>query len=72
MKPIGYICGFCFTVMEIACGEHGECIPKLVMAVNGGKCNNLNQQQLMASVTETCIANDISKDSTNSKWQHRG
>jgi hypothetical protein len=55
--------------MEVACGEYGECIPKLVMAVNNGKCNNLNQQQLAASVTETCIANDIVKDNTDSKWK---
>ncbi|KAJ9595430.1 hypothetical protein L9F63_013389, partial [Diploptera punctata] len=50
-------------VMEVACGEHGECIPKLVMAVNNGKCNNLIQQQL--SATGTCIANDIVKDNSN-------
>jgi hypothetical protein len=29
--------------MEVACGEHGECVHKLVMAVNNGKCNNYNQ-----------------------------
>ncbi|XP_069675336.1 ATP-binding cassette sub-family G member 4-like [Periplaneta americana] len=52
-------------VMEVACGEHGECIPKLVMAVNNGKCNNLNQQQLAANAVETCIANDIVKDSAD-------
>jgi hypothetical protein len=53
--------------MEVACGEHGESIPKLVMAVNNGKCNNLNQQQLTANATETCIANDIVKENTDSK-----
>ncbi|KDR09575.1 ATP-binding cassette sub-family G member 4 isoform X2 [Zootermopsis nevadensis] len=52
-------------VMEVACGEHGECIPKLVMAVNSGKCNNLNQQQSASNVTETCIANDNVKDNTD-------
>lgn len=26
--------------MEVACGEHGEAIHKLVTAVNNGKCNN--------------------------------
>jgi hypothetical protein len=30
-------------VMEIASGEHGECVHKFVMAVNNGKCNNYNQ-----------------------------
>jgi hypothetical protein len=53
--------------MEVACGEHGESIPKLVTAVNNGKCNNLNQQQPTASATETCIANDIVKENTDSK-----
>jgi len=55
--------------MEVACGEHGDCIPKLVMAVNSGKCNNLNQQQWQhtASAIKTCVANDIVKEDTNSK-----
>lgn len=30
-------------VMEVACGEHGEHVPKLVTAVTNGKCNNLYQ-----------------------------
>lgn len=29
--------------MEVACGEHGEAVYKLVSAVNNGKCNNYNQ-----------------------------
>ncbi len=29
--------------MEVACGEHGEHVPKLVTAVANGKCNNLYQ-----------------------------
>ena len=53
--------------MEVACGEHGDCIPKLVMAVNSGKCNNLNQQQHTASAIKTCVANDIVKEDTDSK-----
>lgn len=56
--------------MEVACGEHGDCIPKLVMAVNSGKCNNLNQQQQhTASAIKTCVANDIVKEDTDSKWK---
>lgn len=26
--------------MEVACGEHGDWVNKLVVAVNNGKCNN--------------------------------
>jgi hypothetical protein len=55
--------------MEVACGEHGDCISKLVIAVNSGKCNNLNQQQKTASATKTCVANDIVKEDTESKWK---
>lgn len=29
--------------MEVACGEHGEAVYKLVTAVNNGKCNNYHQ-----------------------------
>lgn len=29
--------------MEVASGEHGEHVPKLVTAVANGKCNNLYQ-----------------------------
>jgi hypothetical protein len=51
-------------IMEAACGEHGESIPKLVMAVNNTKCNNFNQQQIEASAIETCIANYIVEEDT--------
>lgn len=29
--------------MEVACGEHGEAVYKLVTAVNNGKCKNYNK-----------------------------
>ncbi|XP_049789006.1 ATP-binding cassette sub-family G member 4-like isoform X1 [Schistocerca nitens] len=51
-------------VMEVACGEHGDCVHKLVLAVNNRKCNNLDQQQLTANGSAPCIANDIVKDSS--------
>ncbi|KYN06511.1 ATP-binding cassette sub-family G member 1 [Cyphomyrmex costatus] len=37
-------------VMEVACGEHGECVHKLVMAVNNGKCNNYQLHQAGTTV----------------------
>jgi ABC-type multidrug transport system ATPase subunit/ABC-type multidrug transport system permease subunit len=43
-------------VMEVASGEHGESIPKLVMAINNA---NLIQQQIEASATGTSTATDI-------------
>lgn len=53
--------------MEVACGEHGDCVHKLVLAVNNGKCNNLNPQLPAANSSTLCIANDISKEATESK-----
>lgn len=31
-------------VMEVACGEHGEAVENLVMAVNNGKCHAYNRR----------------------------
>ncbi|KAG8225049.1 hypothetical protein J437_LFUL000027 [Ladona fulva] len=47
-------------VMEVACGEHGEYVHKLVMAVNNGKCNNWNPS--LISKAKACISNDIAKE----------
>ncbi|XP_063222781.1 ATP-binding cassette sub-family G member 4-like isoform X3 [Bacillus rossius redtenbacheri] len=52
-------------VMEVVCGEHGDCVPKLVMAVNNGKCNNLTQPPLLDTPATPCVTNDISKDTPN-------
>lgn len=48
--------------MEVACGEHGECVHKLVMAVNNGKCNNYQHQQAALAAAQTA-SNDIAKKS---------
>lgn len=34
--------------MEVACGEHGEAVYKLVTAMNNRKCNNFEQESLLA------------------------
>lgn len=59
-------------VMEVACGEHGECVHKLVMAVTSGKCQPFNRSTSKevsetASVSNgaTSVANDIIKTSNS-------
>ncbi|OAD55232.1 ATP-binding cassette sub-family G member 4, partial [Eufriesea mexicana] len=49
-------------VMEVACGEHGECVHKLVMAVNNGKCANYQHHQAAINAVQT-VSNDIAKES---------
>lgn len=48
--------------MEVACGEHGECVHKLVMAVNNGKCANYQHYQSTINAVQT-VSNDIAKES---------
>ncbi|XP_020294976.1 ATP-binding cassette sub-family G member 4 [Pseudomyrmex gracilis] len=50
-------------VMEVACGEHGECVHKLVMAVNNGKCNNYQHHQAAIAASQNAVSNDIAKES---------
>lgn len=46
--------------MEVACGEHGDYVQKLVIAVNAGRCNNYVKRV----EAEAIISNDIAKEST--------
>nr|CAD7574647.1 unnamed protein product [Timema californicum] len=49
--------------MEVVCGEHGECVSKLVTAVNNGKCNNLTQpQQVLLDSSPQCVSDEIAKN----------
>ncbi|KAL6438392.1 hypothetical protein ACFW04_004495 [Cataglyphis niger] len=58
-------------VMEVACGEHGECVHKLVMAVNNGKCNNYQHHQAAISTAQT-VSNDIAKESPQEQTKSEG
>ncbi|XP_057659552.1 ATP-binding cassette sub-family G member 4 isoform X1 [Diorhabda carinulata] len=46
-------------VMEVACGEHGDYVQKLVIAVNAGRCNQFATPDHRNSKT---VSNDIVKD----------
>ncbi|XP_048516989.1 ATP-binding cassette sub-family G member 4 isoform X2 [Dendroctonus ponderosae] len=48
-------------VMEVACGEHGDYVQKLVVAVNAGRCNTALSKALEAT-GQKLIANDIAKE----------
>lgn len=45
--------------MEVACGEHGEYVQKLVVAVNAGRCDNFWQK---GDMNGKVISNDIAKE----------
>lgn len=45
-------------VMEVACGEHGEAVYKLVSAVNNGKCSSYNQVNAQNSRVSLVQANN--------------
>lgn len=47
--------------MEVACGEHGDYVQKLVVAVNAGRCNTALSKALEAT-GQKLIANDIAKE----------
>lgn len=48
--------------MEVACGEHGDYVQKLVVAVNAGRCNKFSTPDRLSS--KKMISNDIAKETT--------
>lgn len=50
-------------VMEVACGEHGECLDKLVVAVKDNKCFNYQNYQITIAA-QSASTNDIKKTLT--------
>lgn len=52
-----------FAVIEVACGEHGDWVQKLVVAVNAGRCNSFVNDKKEPKM----IANDISKETSTVK-----
>ncbi|KAF5301470.1 hypothetical protein FQA39_LY02199 [Lamprigera yunnana] len=51
-------------VLEVACGEHGDYLQKLITAVNTGKCDTYDQKTPESSIIATTITNDIAKETT--------
>lgn len=51
--------------MEVACGEHGDYVQKLVVAVNSGRCNKFSTPD--HAPTKKIISNDIAKETTPMK-----
>lgn len=49
--------------MEVACGEHGDYIQKLVVAVNAGRCNKFTIPENYVKI----ISNDIEKNTAPEK-----
>lgn len=51
--------------MEVACGEHGDFVQILVVAVNAGKCNKFATPE--HSSNKKIISNDIAKETNPMK-----
>ncbi|XP_036328007.1 ATP-binding cassette sub-family G member 4-like [Rhagoletis pomonella] len=66
LSSLGYDCPSYHNpadyVLEVACGEYGEAVQKLVAAVKDGKCKKYSQKDYGLNMTGVrCIANDIAK-----------
>lgn len=51
-------------VLEVACGEHGDYLQKLITAVKTGKCDKFDQKTPECNMITTTITNDIAKESS--------
>lgn len=58
--------------MEVACGEYGESVPKLVTAVNNGKCQNQNYKLDLSSSTDKMNNNHQQQVSTGTLFKPNG
>lgn len=68
LSSLGYDCPSYHNpadyVLEVASGEYGECVPKLVMAVKSGMCKKYSQKDYGADLVNIkSISNDIVKNS---------
>ncbi|XP_068085226.1 ATP-binding cassette sub-family G member 4 [Anabrus simplex] len=72
LSSLGFVCpGYhnpADYVMEVACGEHGECVYKLVMAVKNIKCNNLD----LLPAASPCAGTEVVKSTSGEKVHANG
>lgn len=60
----------CVVVMEVACGEYGDNVPKLVVATKTGKCNqfqNIHKKLVNCTKTDKLLSSAKELDITSLK-----